>query len=117
MDECGCRIVPITGTGWTGEKTSFWPTHAKGPAIISRALVTKADRRRRFLWGFPARNETGNSRSSCSEAGAAEARPYKLAAKQTWIGEVEAVTEAEAIDKAAAEFSQYAAKLMAIRRS
>jgi hypothetical protein len=42
---------------------------------------------------------------------------YKLAAKQTWIGEVDAVTEAEAIEKAAAEFKQYAAKLMAVPRS
>ena len=42
---------------------------------------------------------------------------YKLAAKQTWIGEVEATTEAEAIEKAAVEFRQYAAKLMAVRRS
>jgi hypothetical protein len=41
----------------------------------------------------------------------------KLAAKQTWIGEVEAATEAEAIEKAAAEFKQYAAKLYAVRRS
>ena len=42
---------------------------------------------------------------------------YKLAAKQTWIGEVEAATEAEAIEKTAAEFKQYAAKLYAVRRS
>ena len=42
---------------------------------------------------------------------------YKLAAKQISLGEVEAATEAEAIEKAAAEFKQYAAKLMALRRS
>jgi hypothetical protein len=39
---------------------------------------------------------------------------YKLAAKQTWIGEVEAATEA--IEKAAKEFKQYPVKLMAVRR-
>jgi hypothetical protein len=42
---------------------------------------------------------------------------YKIAAKQVWIGTVEAAAEAEAIEKAAAEFKQYAAKLMAVRRS
>jgi hypothetical protein len=42
---------------------------------------------------------------------------YKIAAKQVWIGTVEAATEAEAIEKAAAEFKQYAAKLMVVRRS
>jgi hypothetical protein len=42
---------------------------------------------------------------------------YKLAAKQTWLGEVEAADEREAIEKAAKEFNQSAAKLMAVRRS
>jgi hypothetical protein len=42
---------------------------------------------------------------------------YKLAAKQTRVGEVEAATEAEALEKAAAQFKQYAAKLMAVRRT
>ena len=37
---------------------------------------------------------------------------YKVATKQTRVGEVEAVTEGEAIEKAALEFRQYAAKLM-----
>jgi hypothetical protein len=41
---------------------------------------------------------------------------YKLAAKQTRVGEVEAATEAEAVEKATKQFKQYAAKLMAIRR-
>jgi hypothetical protein len=41
---------------------------------------------------------------------------YKIAAKQTWIGEVEAVDEREAIEKAAKEFKQPAAKLHAVRR-
>jgi hypothetical protein len=41
---------------------------------------------------------------------------YKLAARQTWIGEVDAADEREAVDKAAAEFKQYAPKLMAVRR-
>jgi len=41
---------------------------------------------------------------------------YKIAAKQTWIGEVEAGDEREAIEKAAAEFKQHASKLMAVRR-
>jgi hypothetical protein len=40
---------------------------------------------------------------------------YKLAAGQTWIGEVDATDEREAIEKAAAEFKQYAPKLMAVR--
>jgi hypothetical protein len=40
---------------------------------------------------------------------------YKLAASQAWIGEVE--TSTEAVEKAAAEFKQYAPKLMAVRRS
>jgi hypothetical protein len=39
---------------------------------------------------------------------------YKLAARQTWIGEVEAATEAEAIEKAAVQFKHYAPKLMAV---
>jgi hypothetical protein len=39
---------------------------------------------------------------------------YKLAARQTWTGEVEAATEAEAIEKAAAKFKQYAPRLMAV---
>jgi hypothetical protein len=42
---------------------------------------------------------------------------YKLAARQTWIGEVEAATKAEAVEKAAAEFKLYAPKLMAVRRA
>jgi len=41
---------------------------------------------------------------------------YKLAAKQTWFGVVEAATEAEAIEKGAVEFKQYAKKLMAVPR-
>ena len=41
---------------------------------------------------------------------------YKVAAKQTWIGEVEAANEAEAIEKAAKEFTQYSNKLIALRR-
>jgi hypothetical protein len=41
---------------------------------------------------------------------------YKLAAKQTWVGEVDATTEAEAIEKAEKQFNQYAAKLRAVRR-
>jgi hypothetical protein len=38
---------------------------------------------------------------------------YKLAAKQTWVGKVEASTEVEAIEKASKQFNQHAAKLMA----
>jgi hypothetical protein len=34
--------------------------------------------------------------------------------KQTWTGDVEAATEAEAIEKAAAKFKQYAPRLMAV---
>lgn len=41
---------------------------------------------------------------------------YKLAAKQTWLGFVEAATEAETVEKAAAEFGQYPKKVMAVRR-
>jgi hypothetical protein len=41
---------------------------------------------------------------------------YKLAAKQTWLGEVEAPDEAAAIEKAAAEYKVPAARLMATRR-
>jgi hypothetical protein len=41
---------------------------------------------------------------------------YKVAARQTWVGEVEATNEAEAIEKAAKEFKQHATKLMAVRR-
>jgi|SRR5215831_3762282 len=40
---------------------------------------------------------------------------YKLAAKQTRVGEVEAATESEPSEKAAAEFKQHSAKLMAVR--
>jgi hypothetical protein len=35
---------------------------------------------------------------------------------QTRIGEVDAATEAQAVEKAAVEFKQYAPKLMAVRR-
>lgn len=41
---------------------------------------------------------------------------YKLAAKATWLGEVEATDEADAIEKAAEQFKQPATKLMAVRR-
>ena len=41
---------------------------------------------------------------------------YKIAAKQTWIGTVEAPDEAEAIEKAAAEFKVPATKLHAVPR-
>jgi hypothetical protein len=41
---------------------------------------------------------------------------YKIAAKQTWLGEVEAPDEAAAIEKAAAEYKVPATKLMATRR-
>jgi hypothetical protein len=41
---------------------------------------------------------------------------YKLAAKQIWIGEVEAADEREAIEKAAEQFKQPATKLHAVRR-
>jgi hypothetical protein len=41
---------------------------------------------------------------------------YKIAAKQVWLGTVEAVDEAEAIEKAAAEFKVIANKLIAVRR-
>jgi hypothetical protein len=41
---------------------------------------------------------------------------YKVAAKQTRLGEVEAADEREAIEKAAKEFRQHAMKLMAVRR-
>jgi len=40
---------------------------------------------------------------------------YKLAARQQRLGTVEAATESEAIEEAAAEFKQYAPKLMACR--
>ena len=42
---------------------------------------------------------------------------YKITAKQTRVGEVEAADEREAIEKAAAEFRQRQAKLMAVRRA
>lgn len=41
---------------------------------------------------------------------------YKVAAKQTWVGEVEAVDERGAVEKAAAEFKVPAFKLIAVRR-
>jgi hypothetical protein len=41
---------------------------------------------------------------------------YKLASKQTWIAEIEAATEAEAVKKAAEKFKLYTPKLMAVRR-
>jgi hypothetical protein len=41
---------------------------------------------------------------------------YKLAAKQIWLGEIEAADEREAIEKAAKEFKQPATKLMAVKR-
>jgi hypothetical protein len=48
----------------------------------------------------------------------ADTRPqsYKLAPKQTWIGEVEASDEREAIEIAAKEFRVPASNLMALRR-
>jgi hypothetical protein len=41
---------------------------------------------------------------------------YKIAAKQTWAGTVEAVDEASAIEKAGAEFRLPATKLHAMPR-
>jgi hypothetical protein len=41
---------------------------------------------------------------------------YKIAARQTWIGAVEASDEAVAIEKAAEQFKVPATKLMATRR-
>jgi len=41
---------------------------------------------------------------------------YKLAAKQVWLGDVEALDEAEAVTKMAAERAVPAWKLMAVRQ-
>jgi hypothetical protein len=41
---------------------------------------------------------------------------YKVAAKQTRLGEVEAADEREAIEKAAKEFKVIASKLIAVQR-
>jgi hypothetical protein len=41
---------------------------------------------------------------------------YKIAAKRTWVGEIEAAEEREAIEKAAKEFKRPATKLMAVKR-
>jgi hypothetical protein len=41
---------------------------------------------------------------------------YKIAAKQTWVGTVEAPDEATAIEKAAAEFRVPATRLHAVAR-
>ena len=41
---------------------------------------------------------------------------YKIAAKQTWVGTVEAPDEATAIEKAAAEFRVPATRLDAVAR-
>jgi len=41
---------------------------------------------------------------------------YKIAAKQTWVGTVEAPDEAAAIERAAAEFRLPAAKLHVVPR-
>lgn len=41
---------------------------------------------------------------------------YKIAARQTWLGEVEAADEREAIEKAAKEFRIDAHRLIAVRR-
>ncbi len=41
---------------------------------------------------------------------------YKLASMQTWIGEIDAPTEAKAVKKAAMKFRHRAANLMAVRR-
>jgi hypothetical protein len=42
---------------------------------------------------------------------------YQVASSQTWVGEIDAATEAEAIKKAAEKFNLHTAKLMAVRRS
>jgi hypothetical protein len=41
---------------------------------------------------------------------------YKIAAKQTWVGEVEAADEHTALEKVAEQFKLPATKLMAMRR-
>ena len=41
---------------------------------------------------------------------------YKVAAKQTRLGEIEATDEREAIEKAAKEFKQHVSKLIAVQR-
>jgi hypothetical protein len=40
-----------------------------------------------------------------------------VASSQTWIGEIDAPTEAEAVKKAAEKFNLNTAKLMAVRRN
>jgi hypothetical protein len=42
---------------------------------------------------------------------------YQVASSQTWIGEIDAATEAEAVRKAAEKFQLYGSKLMAVRRN
>jgi hypothetical protein len=41
----------------------------------------------------------------------------QVASRQTWIGEIDAATEADAVKKAAMKFKHRAANLMAVRRS
>jgi hypothetical protein len=41
---------------------------------------------------------------------------YKVAAKQTQLGEIKAADEREAVEKAAKEFRQHATKQIAVRR-
>jgi hypothetical protein len=42
---------------------------------------------------------------------------FKIAAKQTWLGEIEADNAREAVEKAAKEFKQYPTRLIAIKRT
>jgi hypothetical protein len=42
---------------------------------------------------------------------------YQVASRQTWIGEIDAATEADAVKKAAMKFRHRAANLIAVRRS
>jgi hypothetical protein len=42
---------------------------------------------------------------------------FRAAKKAVWVGEVEATDERDAIEKAAVEFKQRAAKLIAVKRT
>jgi hypothetical protein len=42
---------------------------------------------------------------------------YSIASSQTWIGEIDAATEAEAVKKAEEKFNLHGSKLMAVRRA
>jgi hypothetical protein len=98
------------------------PNHWRWSTCHSFSSACRNDRQALtgISWRFPLRfaKPVAMPRKSQSPPQPSRRTIYTLAGRQTWIGEVEASTdaEAEAVEKAAADFKQHAPKLMAVSR-